>query len=69
VLSVAAARAPAEGDITMFNEHAVGRSPSNVRSTSFFAHSGLSEEDVARTPMAHESRLHELGRKTAPSAA
>jgi hypothetical protein len=24
VLSVAAARAPAEGDITMFNEHAVG---------------------------------------------
>jgi thiaminase len=36
----------------MFNEHAAGAIAVSARSTSFFAHFGLSEEDVARTPMA-----------------
>lgn len=52
-LSVAAARAPAEADIAMFNEHAAGAiAVERSLHESFFAHFGLSEEDVARTPMA-----------------
>ena len=52
-LSVAAARAPAEGDIAMFNEHAAGAiAVERSLHEGFFADFGLSEEDVARTPMA-----------------
>ncbi len=52
-LSVAAARAPAEADIAMFNEHAAGAiAVERSLHESFFAHFGLSVEDVARTPLA-----------------
>ncbi len=52
-LSVAAARAPAEGDIAMFNEHAAGAiAVERSLHEGFFADLGLSEEDAARTPMA-----------------
>ncbi|MGH2763657.1 MAG: thiaminase II [Thermoleophilaceae bacterium] len=51
-LSVAAARAPAERDIAMFNGHAAGAiAVERSLHEGFFAHFGLSEEDVARTPM------------------
>ena len=52
-LSVAAARAPAEADIAMFNEHAAGAiAVERSLHESFFAELGLSEQDVARTPLA-----------------
>ena len=52
-LSIAAARAPAEADIAMFNEHAGGAiAAERSLHASFFAELGWSEEDVARTPMA-----------------
>ena len=52
-LSVAAARAPTEGDIAMFNEHAAGAiAVERSLHKSFFADFGLSEQDVAETPMA-----------------
>jgi len=52
-LSVAAARAPAEAEIAMFNEHAAGAiAVERSLHESFFAEFGLSEEDVANTPMA-----------------
>jgi len=53
VLSVAAARAPSEGDIAMFNEHAAGAiAVERSLHEGFFADFGLGEEDVAGTPMA-----------------
>ena len=52
-LSVAAARAPAERDIAMFNEHAAGAiAVERSLHEGFFTDLGLSEEDVTRTPMA-----------------
>jgi thiaminase (transcriptional activator TenA) len=52
-LSVAAARAPAEADIAMFSEHASGAiAVERSLHESFFAHFGMSEEEVAATPMA-----------------
>jgi thiaminase/transcriptional activator TenA len=52
-LSVAAARAPAEPDIAMFNRHAEGAvAVERSLHESFFADFDLSPEDVARTPMA-----------------
>jgi thiaminase/transcriptional activator TenA len=52
-LSVAAARAPAEPDIAMFNEHAAGAiAVERSLHETFFAEFGLSEADVAATPMA-----------------
>jgi len=52
-LSVAAARAPAEADIAMFNEHAAGAiAVERSLHEAFFAELGLSEQQVARTPMA-----------------
>ena len=52
-LSVAAARAPSEGDIAMFNEHAAGAiAVERSLHEGFFADFGLGEEDVAGTPMA-----------------
>lgn len=52
-LSVAAARAPAEGDIAMFNEHAAGAiAVERSLHEGFFTDLGLSEGDVARTPVA-----------------
>jgi thiaminase/transcriptional activator TenA len=52
-LSVAAARAPAEPDIAMFNQHAAGAiAVERSLHEGFFADFGLGEEDVARTPMA-----------------
>jgi thiaminase (transcriptional activator TenA) len=50
---VAAARAPAEADIAMFNEHAAGAlAVERSLHESFFADFGMSEEEVAATPMA-----------------
>jgi thiaminase (transcriptional activator TenA) len=52
-LSVAAARAPAEADIKMFAEHASGAiAVERELHETFFAEFGLSEADVAATPMA-----------------
>jgi len=52
-LSVAAARAPSEPDIAMFAEHAAGAiAVERSLHQSFFADFGLSEEEVAATPMA-----------------
>ena len=52
-LSVAAARAPEERDIAMFNEHAAGAiAVERQLHESFFADFGVSEADVAATPMA-----------------
>ena len=52
-LSVAAARAPRESDIAMFNEHAAGAiAVERQLHESFFSDFGLSESDVAATPMA-----------------
>jgi len=53
VLSVAAARAQAEGDITMFNEHAAGAlKVERALHESFFRHFGLTPAGVAATPLA-----------------
>ena len=52
-LSIAAARAPAEADIAMFSEHAAGAiAVERSLHETFFADLGLSEDEVARTPMA-----------------
>ena len=52
-LSVAAARAPTEADIAMFAEHATGAiAVERSLHESFFADFGMSEEEVAATPMA-----------------
>jgi thiaminase (transcriptional activator TenA) len=52
-LSLAAARAPSEPDIAMFNRHAAGAvEVERSLHESFFAEFGLSQNDVARTPMA-----------------
>ena len=52
-LSVAAARAPVEGDIAMFNQHAAGAiAIERSLHEGFFADFGLSEEDLAQTPIA-----------------
>ena len=52
-LSVAAAQAPAEEDMAMFNEHAAGAiAVERSLHEGFFADFGLTEEDVASTPMA-----------------
>lgn len=52
-LSVAAARAPTEPDIAMFNRHAEGAvAVERSLHESFFADFGLTAEEVARTPLA-----------------
>ena len=52
-LSAAASRAPAEADIAMFAEHAAGAiAVERSLHESFFADFGLTEEEVAATPMA-----------------
>jgi thiaminase/transcriptional activator TenA len=52
-LSVAAARAPEERDIAMFNEHAAGAiAVERQLHETFFSDFGLSEADEAATPMA-----------------
>ena len=52
-LSIAAARAPTEPDIAMFAEHAAGAiAVERELHETFFAEFGLSEADVAATPMA-----------------
>ena len=52
-LSIAAARAPQDDWIIMFNEHAAGAlRVERVLHESFFAEFGLSADDVARTPLA-----------------
>jgi thiaminase (transcriptional activator TenA) len=52
-LSVAAARAPAEADIKMFAEHSAGAiAVERELHETFFAEFGLSEADVAATPIA-----------------
>ena len=52
-LSIASARAPSEADIKMFAEHAAGAiAVERELHETFFAEFGLSEEDVAATPMA-----------------
>jgi len=52
-LSVAAARAPTEADIAMFNEHAAGAiAVERSLHETFFAEFGLTEQDVARTAIA-----------------
>jgi thiaminase/transcriptional activator TenA len=52
-LSVAAARAPTEPDIAMFASHAVGAiEVERSLHESFFADFGLTDEEVAATPMA-----------------
>jgi thiaminase/transcriptional activator TenA len=52
-LSLAAARAPAEGEITMFNRHAVDAvEAERALHESFFTDFGLSPEEVAATPLA-----------------
>lgn len=52
-LSVAAARAPVEADIAMFNEHAAGAiAVERSLHEGFFADFGLSEQEVAGTPIA-----------------
>jgi thiaminase (transcriptional activator TenA) len=52
-LSLAAARAPNEADIAMFNRHAAGAvEVERSLHESFFAELGLSQADVTRTPIA-----------------
>ena len=52
-LSIAAARAPSEPDIAMFNRHAEGAvEVERSLHESFFAEFGLSQEEVAGMPMA-----------------
>ncbi len=52
-LSVAAARAPAEADIAMFNDHAAGAiAVERSLHEAFFVDFGYGEDEVARTPMA-----------------
>ena len=52
-LSIAAARAPREADILMFNRHAAGAlEVERSLHASFFSDFGLSEEEAAATPMA-----------------
>jgi thiaminase/transcriptional activator TenA len=52
-LSVASARAPAEADIEMFAEHAAGAiAVERSLHEGFFGDFGLTEEDVALTPLA-----------------
>jgi thiaminase/transcriptional activator TenA len=52
-LSIAAARAPQESDIAMFNQHAAGAiEVERSLHESFFRDFGLSDEEVAETPMA-----------------
>jgi thiaminase (transcriptional activator TenA) len=52
-LSVAAARAPAEADIAMFAEHTAGAiAVERSLHEAFFADFGMSEQEVAATPMA-----------------
>ncbi|HWP34208.1 MAG TPA: thiaminase II [Thermodesulfobacteriota bacterium] len=52
-LSIAAARAPEDDWIVMFNEHAAGAlKVERALHESFFAEWGLSPQEVARTPMA-----------------
>jgi thiaminase/transcriptional activator TenA len=52
-LSVAAARAPTERDIAMFNRHAEGAvAVERSLHESFFADFGMSEDEVASTPLA-----------------
>jgi thiaminase/transcriptional activator TenA len=52
-LSLAAARAPTEPDIAMFNRHAEGAvAVEHSLHDSFFTDFGLSHQEVARTPMA-----------------
>jgi thiaminase/transcriptional activator TenA len=52
-LSVAAARAPEERDIEMFAQHAAGAiAVERSLHEGFFAEWGMTEEDVARTPLA-----------------
>lgn len=52
-LSLAAARAPSEPDIAMFNRHSAGAiEVERSLHESFFAEFGLSQTDVTRTPMA-----------------
>lgn len=52
-LSVAAARAPQEADIAMFAQHAAGAiAVERSLHEAFFRDFGLSEDDVARTPVA-----------------
>lgn len=52
-LSVAAARAPVEADIAMFNQHAAGAiAVERSLHEGFFVDFGLSEQDVASTPIA-----------------
>ena len=50
---MAAARAPSETDIAMFNEHAAGAiAVERSLHESFFTDFGMSEDEVAATPMA-----------------
>jgi thiaminase (transcriptional activator TenA) len=52
-LSLAAARAPSESDIAMFNRHSAGAvEVERSLHESCFAEFGLSQKDVTRTPMA-----------------
>lgn len=52
-LSIAAARAPGQAEVAMFNDHAAGAiAVERSLHESFFADFGLSEDQVARTPMA-----------------
>jgi len=58
-LSVAAARAPEEDWITMFNEHAAGAMKvERALHTSIFKDVGLTPEDVAATPMAPTNQAY-----------
>ena len=58
-LSVCAARAPAEADVQMFAEHAAGAiAVERELHESFFADFGLSEADVAGTPMAPTNQAY-----------
>ena len=69
-LSVAAARAPAEADIAMFNEHAAGAiAVERSLHESFFAELGLSEQHVARTPIAPPTSPTRVTCRRPPTAA
>jgi thiaminase (transcriptional activator TenA) len=58
-LSIAAARAPREDDILMFNQHAAGAlEVERSLHESFFRDFGLDEEAVAGTPMAPTNRAY-----------
>jgi thiaminase/transcriptional activator TenA len=61
-LSVAAARAPSEGDIAMFAEHAASAiAVERSLHESFFADFDMSEEDVAATQMAPTNLAYTSG--------